>query len=88
MSNTTPQTKTFDYSRLLNSTTKEHVRQSCLAARYEEHDYVIIDSDRINSLFASTLSPEEYALFNWEEADEFLFAYAETILSQTPLYFA
>ena len=67
----------MNYSRLLTPQAKRHIAMSIKAAKFEGNDYVCIDSDRIISLFASTLTHEEYKKLDWEVAEDFLFEYTE-----------
>lgn len=73
----------MDYQSILTPAVKNSIRMSCQGARNEENDTVYIDSDRVISEFLDTVTPEEYANFNWERAEEVIFNYSNDLFEST-----
>lgn len=70
-------TQAIDYSKMMTRDVVLHIARSIEAARYEGNDTVYYDSDSVISLFSSTLTVEQYAVFNWDAAEDYFFAKAE-----------
>ncbi len=64
----------LDYSAMLTPEAVKHMGDSVVAAIFEGHDQVRIDSDGIISKFSDTLTPQQYRGFNQGEAEKTLFS--------------
>jgi hypothetical protein len=72
----------IDYSAMLTPAVIKELQGSVLAAKYEGNSFARIDSDRIISLFVDTLSNRQYKDFDYEKAEDVLFAKLEEIERQ------
>jgi hypothetical protein len=68
-----------DYLKMFTPEVLKHLRDSVLAAQYEDNSQARIESDRILALFGDTLTTQQYKNYDWNKAEDVLFGKLEEI---------